>query len=124
MSLLGAATVLTMMSMMTAVQDNVDERFRGRVMSLVLMTSSLGQAAGSLGGGLVASQIGIRWTVGGMACLLIAFVAVTVGRLDRYRSLDHAGVPPLVPDSSETEAVAAKVPGEFGQPKRPEVFPA
>ncbi len=89
MGLIGSASVLVLTGTMTTSQDNVDEEFRGRVMSLVFGSSSLGQALGALAGGLIATQIGIRWTVVGMGILLLVFLVVTVIRLDRYRPIDQ-----------------------------------
>ncbi len=110
MGLIGSASVLVLTGTMTTSQDNVDEAFRGRVMSLVFGSSSLGQAIGALVGGLIATQIGIRWTVIGMGGCLLVFLVVTFLRLDRYRPVNSTsfggrgagtapGAAPIIPDA-------------------------
>ncbi len=90
MGLIGLSIVLTLMATMTAVQDNVVEPFRGRVVSLVLMPSTAGVALGALLGGVIAEWVGIRATVTAAGALLLVFLAVAFALLDRFRGLDRS----------------------------------
>jgi MFS family permease len=87
---LGVAQVLVMVSNQTAVQVNVDERFRGRVLSVYVMAFFTGTPVGALLGGLVAAGIGLRGTVVGAALLMALLVAVLVSRGDRLAPLDES----------------------------------
>ncbi len=67
---IGLAQVLAMVSCQTAVQVNVDEDYRGRVLSIYVMCFFAGTPVGALIGGIVAEVIGLRATVVGSAALL------------------------------------------------------
>jgi len=86
---IGAAQVLSMVSCQTAIQVNVEERFRGRVLSIYVMCFFAGTPVGALVGGIVADLVGLRATVVGAAVLMALTLGFLVLRYDRLRPLDQ-----------------------------------
>jgi predicted MFS family arabinose efflux permease len=86
---IGLAQSLAMVSCQTAVQVNVDEHYRGRVLSVYVMSFFAGTPVGALVGGIVASWIGLRATIVGSAVLLATAVIVTMLRYPWFRVLDE-----------------------------------
>jgi predicted MFS family arabinose efflux permease len=89
---IGLAQSLAMVSCQTAVQVNVDEHYRGRVLSVYVMSFFAGTPIGALVGGIVASWIGLRATIVGSAALLAIAVIVTMVRYPWFRVLDESRV--------------------------------
>jgi MFS family permease len=86
----GAAQVLSMVSCQTAIQVNVEEHFRGRVLSIYVMCFFAGTPVGALIGGIAADVVGLRATVVGAAVLMAVTISYLVVRFDRLRPLDEA----------------------------------
>jgi predicted MFS family arabinose efflux permease len=86
---IGAAQVFSMVSCQTAIQVNVEEGFRGRVLSIYVMCFFAGTPVGALIGGIVADVVGLRATVVGAAVLMAMTILYLVLRYDRLRPLDQ-----------------------------------
>jgi predicted MFS family arabinose efflux permease len=86
---IGLAQSLAMVSCQTAVQVNVDEHYRGRVLSVYVMSFFAGTPIGALIGGIMASFIGLRATIVASAALLAVAVIVTMLRYPWFRVLDE-----------------------------------
>jgi MFS family permease len=71
----------------TLLQYYVDPVYRGRVMSLYMMEFGLTSFAVFLTG-IAADQIGIQWSVGGLAILLVILSAWVLAFVPRIRRLD------------------------------------
>jgi predicted MFS family arabinose efflux permease len=89
---IGLAQSLAMVSCQTAVQVNVDEHYRGRVLSVYVMSFFAGTPVGALIGGIVASVVGLRATIVGSAVLLTIVVIVLLLRFPWFRVLDESRV--------------------------------
>jgi len=89
---IGLAQSLAMVSCQTAVQVNVDEHYRGRVLSVYVMSFFAGTPIGALVGGIAASVIGLRATIVGSAALLAIAVILTMLRYPWFRVLDESRV--------------------------------
>jgi len=87
---IGLAQVLAMVSCQTAIQVNVDEQFRGRVLSIYVMCFFAGTPVGALIGGIVAEVIGLRATVVGAGVLMACMIVYLMIRYDRLRPLDES----------------------------------
>ena len=87
---IGLAQVLAMVSCQTAVQVNVDENYRGRVLSIYVMCFFAGTPVGALIGGIVAEVIGLRATIVGSAVLLAVGVGLALLRYRGFRVLDES----------------------------------
>jgi MFS family permease len=87
---IGLAQSFAMVSCQTAVQVNVDEHYRGRVLSVYVMSFFAGTPVGALIGGIVASVVGLRATVVGSAVLLALAIVVTLTRYPWFRVLDES----------------------------------
>ena len=87
---IGLAQVLAMVSCQTAIQVNVDEHFRGRVLSIYVMCFFAGTPIGALIGGIVANFVGLRATVVGAGVLMACTLVYLALRYDRLRPLDQA----------------------------------
>jgi MFS family permease len=86
----GLAQVFAMVSCQTAVQVNVDEHYRGRVLSIYVMSFFAGTPIGALVGGIAAEWIGLRATIVGSAVLLAGTIAVTMLKYPGFRVLDES----------------------------------
>jgi MFS family permease len=87
---IGLAQSLAMVSCQTAVQVNVDEHYRGRVLSVYVMSFFAGTPVGALVGGIVAAVVGLRATIVGSAVLLAIAIVVTMLRYPWFRVLDES----------------------------------
>jgi len=79
-----------MVSCQTAIQVNVDEQFRGRVLSIYVMCFFAGTPVGALIGGIVAEVVGLRATVVGAGVLMACTIVYLMVRYDRLRPLDES----------------------------------
>src|SRR3954454_20813119 len=86
---IGLAHSCAMVPCQTAVQVNVDEHYRGRVLSVYVMSFFAGTPIGALVGGIVASVIGLRPTIVASAVLLAIVIIVTMLRYPWFRVLDE-----------------------------------
>ncbi len=86
---IGLAQSFAMVACQTAVQVNVDEHYRGRVLSVYVMSFFAGTPIGALIGGILASFIGLRETIVVSAALLAVAVIVTMLRYPWFRVLDE-----------------------------------
>jgi MFS family permease len=89
--LMGLAHVLTGISMNTALQVQVSEEYRGRVISLYLMALLAGMPIGALISGRLGDVIGLRPTLAGSGALLIAITLVAALRSNLFAGLDVTG---------------------------------
>ncbi len=87
---IGMAQVLAMVSCQTAIQVNVEEQFRGRVLSIYVMCFFAGTPIGALLGGIAADVVGLRATVVGAAVLMAGTIVYLVLRYDGLRPLDQS----------------------------------
>ena len=87
---IGLAQSFAMVACQTAVQVNVDEHYRGRVLSVYVMSFFAGTPVGALIGGIMASVIGLRATIVVSAVLLAIAVVVTMLRYPWFRVLDES----------------------------------
>jgi hypothetical protein len=71
----------------TLVQYYVDDNYRGRVMSIYTMDFGF-TSLGTFAAGLMAdTAIGVQWTVGGFAMVLVALTLIVAVFLPRIRNL-------------------------------------
>jgi MFS family permease len=89
--LMGLAHVLTGISMNTALQVQVSEEYRGRVISLYLMALLAGMPIGALISGRLGDVIGLRPTLAGSGALLVAITLVAALRSNFFAGLDVTG---------------------------------
>ena len=71
----------------TLLQYYSDDEHRGRVMSIYMMEFGL-TSFGTFGAGLLAEAIGVQWSVGGLALVLIFMAILGLFFLPRLRRLD------------------------------------
>lgn len=69
------------------VQYYVDPGYRGRVMSFILMGLGL-VSLGTFIGGIMADSIGIEWSIGGLAIILVAVSVYMLGFSSQLKKLD------------------------------------
>ena len=86
---IGIAQVFAMVSSQTALQVNVDEQYRGRVLSIYVMCFFAGTPVGALVGGIAAAVIGLRATIVGSAVLLAGVHRARAAALPGFRVLDE-----------------------------------
>jgi MFS family permease len=86
---IGLAQSFAMVACQTAVQVNVDEHYRGRVLAVYVMSFFAGTPIGALVGGIMASVIGLRATIVVSAVLMAIVVIVTLLRYPWFRVLDQ-----------------------------------
>ena len=92
--LMGAAYVCTLVSLSTSIHVQVEEGYRGRVMSIYLMGLLAGLPTGALVLGGVSDVIGLRWTMAVTASALAAYAVTMLRRHDSLGALD--ALPELV----------------------------
>ncbi len=90
MFVIGAAYLVVVSALNTALQESVDPRFRGRVVALYFMAFTGGYPIGALLQGWLADQVGVRPVVAGAGLVLAAYAALLVVRPALARSLDPA----------------------------------
>ena len=71
----------------TLIQHYVEDEYRGRVMSILLMQFSL-MSFSTFIAGLLSEIMGIQWAIGGLAMILILISLITVALVPRIRKLD------------------------------------
>ncbi len=86
--LMGGAWVLNAVSLNTSIQSQVSDDYRGRVISLYLMTLMAATPLGALIGGRLGDIVGLRATVVGAGAILLGYGIVAVVRMDRLRAID------------------------------------
>ena len=85
---MGVAYLLVAVSLNTAVQAGVSERYRGRVVSIYLMGLLAGLPLGALVEGRLGDLIGLRPTVVASSAALFAFVVLAVVSFHGLRAID------------------------------------
>jgi MFS family permease len=85
---MGVAYLLVAVSLNTAVQAGVSERYRGRVVSIYLMGLLAGLPVGALVEGRLGDVIGLRPTVVASSAALFAFVVLAVISFHSLRAID------------------------------------
>lgn len=88
--LIGMAHMLHNVNLNTALQVQVEEAYRGRVLSVWLMALLAGLPIGALVGGVLADVIGIRAVLVAFACALLAIVGITAARTRGLALLDES----------------------------------
>lgn len=90
-------------------QTVVPDRMRGRVMALyALIVIGLSRVVGALVGGVVADVVGVDWSIGASAALLLAFTVWTFARTPASLPVE----PPGEPELGKVEAMVVPVPPE------------
>jgi predicted MFS family arabinose efflux permease len=89
---IGLAQSFAMVSCQTAIQVNVDEHYRGRALSVFVMSFFAGTPIGALVGGIVAEWIGLRATIVASAVLLAGTIGLLVLRYPGLRVLDETRI--------------------------------
>ncbi len=84
----GAAHVAHGVTMNSALQVQVDEQYRGRVLSVWLMSVLSGMPIGSLIGGLLGDLVSMRFVILLFGGLLATFWVITVWRSNGFAGLD------------------------------------
>jgi hypothetical protein len=87
-ALLGAAHVIHSVTVNTALQVQVDEHYRGRVVSLWMMATLAGLPIGALLAGAAADLTSVRSVMFASAALLTGSCGLLVVRNERLASLD------------------------------------
>ena len=85
---MGAAHMIHGVTLSTSLQLQLDEEYRGRVMSLWLMSLFGGLSLGSLVGGALADQFGIRNVIAGGAVVLLSVFVWSAARTGGLAALD------------------------------------
>ena len=86
---MGLAQVFCMVSCNTAIQENVDEAYRGRASSLFSMSFFAAAPIGALVGGIVGDLLNLRVTVVAAALILALCTTAAMIRFGRLRVLDE-----------------------------------
>ena len=98
----------------TSLQLRVDEEFRGRVMSVYLVSVLSGIPIGALVFGILGDLIGLRWVVLG-AGLALCVDAVVTGRRGAFDLLDREVGPEVEPEvEPEVDQTGASTGGSAG----------
>ena len=71
----------------TLLQYYVEDEYRGRVMSILLMEFGV-TSLGTFGAALLTEVIGVQWAVGGFAMILVFLCIMGLVFLPRLRRLD------------------------------------
>jgi MFS family permease len=83
----GASHIAANATINSVIQLDVDDAWRGKVMSVYLMTVNAGTPVGAMAMGILVDRIGARQTVTAAAIAMLA-VAAVVALLGRFESLD------------------------------------
>lgn len=89
-ALMGAAHSLGGVASTSALQTQVSEDFRGRVLALFIMSSFVGIPLGSVGGGRLGDAFGLRPTLAAYGLALGLYCLYAIVRLDRLRLFDNS----------------------------------
>jgi MFS family permease len=87
--LIGVAQTVAAVSYNTAIQVQVGDAFRGRVLAVYLMAIQLGLPLGALVLGAVATVTGTRWLALGAGILLLVYLVVVAVGFRGMRDLDR-----------------------------------
>ena len=87
--MMGVAHSVSAISSTMAIQLQVDEDYRGRVLSLFIMFSFLGIPIGSIVGGRLGDTIGLQPTLAAFGSILLLYALVLVVRFDSLSCLDE-----------------------------------
>ncbi len=87
---MGASQVACTISCQTAVQVNVDEEYRGRVLSIYVLAFFAGTPVGALLAGLLAQGVGLQATIVVTGALFAVAVVVIGTRYSWWRPLDES----------------------------------
>lgn len=99
--IMGIAHSVGAVSSTMSLQLQVDEDYRGRVLSLFIMFSFIGVPIGSLVGGRLGDAIGLQPTLAAFGAGLLVYAAILVVRFDALSCLDErAPVPGLATTSN------------------------
>jgi len=71
----------------TLLQYYVEDKYRGRVMSIYLMQFGL-NSFGTFIAGVLAEGVGVQWAIGGFAAVLVFLAILTLTFVPRLRRLD------------------------------------
>ncbi len=71
----------------TLLQYYVEDEYRGRVMSILMMEFGL-TSLGTFGAAILAEAIGVQWAVGGFAMVLVFLSILALAFVPRIRRLD------------------------------------
>jgi MFS family permease len=71
----------------TLIQYYVDDRYRGRVMSILMMQFGL-TSFGTFLAGLLSESLGVQWVIGGFAAILVVLSLFALVFIPRIRRLD------------------------------------
>jgi len=85
---IGTGQTVVSITQNTTVQLQVQDRYRGRVLAVYLMTLFICVPLGTLLLGVIANATGIRGASAATAVLLLAYVVLAVLRFDSMRALD------------------------------------
>jgi MFS family permease len=102
---MGLAQVLCMVTCNTAIQLNVDERYRGRASSMFTMSFFAAAPIGALIGGVIGDVTNLRVTIVGAGVILAICLALAAVRFHGLRPLDET--PPI---SDETVRAVRELP--------------
>jgi predicted MFS family arabinose efflux permease len=83
----GASHIAANATLNSVIQLDVDDAWRGKVMSVYLMTVNAGTPIGAMGMGVMVDRVGARQTVAGAACAMLVVSAVVALR-GQFPSLD------------------------------------
>ena len=83
----GASHIAANATLNSVIQLDVDDAWRGKVMSVYLMTVNAGTPIGAMGMGVMVDRVGARQTVAGAACAMLVVAAVVALR-GQFPSLD------------------------------------
>jgi len=83
----GASHIAANATLNSVIQLDVDDAWRGKVMSVYLMTVNAGTPIGAMAMGILVDRVGARQTVAGAACLML-FVGAVVALRGQFGSLD------------------------------------
>jgi MFS family permease len=86
---MGMAHLSSGIAATTTLQTQVNETYRGRVLSLFLMSLVAGMPIGALIGGRIGDLVGLRPTLLAYGAILIGYVGFAIVRMDALRSFDR-----------------------------------
>ena len=106
---MGAAQSMTAVSSNTAIQSQVSDDYRGRVLSMFVLSSLAATPLGALFGGKVADLIGIRVALAIYGAVLLVYAVYAVARLRGFVRFDDVELAPE-PDTAPLVPTGRLVP--------------